>query len=141
MSSGTELNIDPGIVASHPSRHATALEDAKRCHVRRTHLRWLEAVINSGVATGAALEHAANSYETSKDRVLVPLMEKTAAASHCQLSKERQLALIGIFCQGPAAIQHAVAEQSIIPAEVDGILRIISEDGHDLTHKALGFPP
>ena len=122
MSSGTGLNIDHGIVAAHPSRHATALEDAKRCYVRRTHLKWLEAVINSGIATGAALEHAANSYETSKDRVLVPLMETTAAASHCQLSEERQLTLIGIFGQGPAAIQRAVAEQTLLPAEVDGIL-------------------
>jgi len=141
MSSGTKLNIDRGIVASHPSRHAKALENAKMCYVRRTHLKWLEAVINSGIATGAALEHAANSYETSKDRVLVPLMEKTAAASHCQLSEERILILIGIFCQAPAAIQHAVAQESILPAEVDSVLRIISEDAHDLTHKALGFPP
>lgn len=141
MSSGTKLNIDRGTVASHPSRHAQALEDAKTCYVRRTHLKWLAAVINSGVATGAALEHAASSYETSKDYVLVPLMEKTAAASHCQLSEERQLTLISIFCQGPAAILRAVAEQTILPAEVDSILRIISEDAHDLTHKALGFPP
>ncbi len=141
MSSGTKLNIDRGIVAAHPSSHAIALENAKTCYVRRTHLKWLEAVINSGVATGAALEHAANSYDTSKDRVLVPMMRKTAAASHCQLSKQRLLVLIGIFCQGPAAIQRAVAEQSILPAEVDSILRIISEDAHDLTHKALGFSP
>ena len=141
MSYGTQLNIDHGIVASHPSRHATALKNAKICYVRRTHLKWLEAVINSGIATGAALEHAANSYETSKDRVLVPLMQKTAAASHCQLSEERQLTLIGICCQGPAAIQRAVAKQTILPAEVDSILRIISEDAHDRTHKALGFPP
>ena len=143
MSSGTTLNIDRGIGfrVSHPTRHAIALEDAKSCYVRRTHLKWMAAFINSGVATGAALEHAANSYESSKDNVLVPLMRKTAAASHCQLSKQRLLVLIGSFCQGPAATRRGVAEQTILPAEVDSILRIISEDAHDLTHKALGFSP
>ena len=75
-------------------------------------MKWLAAVINSGVATGAALEHAASSYKTSKDYVLVPLTEKTAAASHCQLSEGRQLTLFSIFCQGPAAILRAVAEHS-----------------------------
>ena len=67
------------------------------------------------------------------------LMEKTAAASHCPLFGERVLTLISIFCQGPAAIQRAVAQQTILPAEVDGILRIISEDAHYFTHEALGF--
>lgn len=140
MSSGTKLNIDRGIVASHSSRQATALEDANTCYVRRTHIKWMEAVIYSGAATAAALEHAANSYETSKDYVLVPSLRKAAAASHCQLSEQRQLILIGIFCQGPAAIQRAVAEPSILSAEVDSSLHVLSEDAHDLTYKALGFP-
>ncbi|DBA76884.1 TPA: hypothetical protein ACH3X1_009486 [Trebouxia sp. C0004] len=86
MSSSTMLNIDRGIVASHPTRQATALADANTCHVRRTHLKGMEAVINSGAATAAALEHVASLYETSKDNVLVPMMRKPAAASHCQLS-------------------------------------------------------
>jgi hypothetical protein len=41
------------------------------------------------------------------------MLRDAADDAYYLLSKERRLELAGIFCQGPAATQHAIAEQPI----------------------------
>lgn len=124
-------------MATHPSMHANAVKEVLGTITFKTQQRWISAIIESGTASSAALELAADNYEAGNYHSFVDQLRGAADKSKHKLSIQRAKHLVSILCEGPAAVQFAVAQQSISRAEIEAMLQITCETASELTAKSL----
>lgn len=138
-SCGMKLNIDRGILATHPDWHADVITAIFRSITREAHMQWVEAIIGCGVATSLALRAAAHRYEGSNYHMFVQKLLDAAddAAPACGLSSTREQELLSICRKGPAAIQRALAQRAISCAELECMLVMYPEDAATLTARSV----
>ena len=103
-----------------------------------TQQRWINAIIDSGIASSTALRMAAENYEAGNYHSFVEQLRGAADKSKHKLSIQRAKQLLSICCKGPAAIQFAVAQQSTSRAEIEAMLLISCEVAGGLTARTLG---
>lgn len=136
-SCGTKLNTDRGILATHPDWHAEVVKAIGWSIDRKAHMQWVEAIIDSGVATPLALQATADNYECANYHEFVPKLRDAALRFKRKLPDERSQQLLRIFSQGSAAINLALSQHSITDAEVDCMLQMSPEAAADLTDRSL----
>ena len=101
------------------------------------HSQWIQAIIDSGVATPSALQLASDNYEAANYHSLVqPLYE--ASKPKLKLSVKRAQHVLSILSKGPAAVKLAVVHQSVSGAEIECLLRLSAEAASGLTAMSLG---
>ena len=139
MGCGTQLNIERGVVAIHSETHPDAVNSIFYTIRRGAHRQWIQAIIDSGAATSSALRVAAEEYEGSNYHSFVQDLRDAAEKQRCNLSSSRKRQLLRIFYQGPTAIRLALAQQSILPVEIERMLQLSPEAACGLTHLLLGL--
>ena len=102
------------------------------------HQQWVSAIIDSGAACSASLHMAAENYECANYHEFVGQLREAGDKSRRKLSVQRAQHLASICCEGPAAVQLAVAQQSISCAEVEAMLQVSPEAARNLSSRSLG---
>ena len=100
--------------------------------------QWLSAIIESGTASSAALRMAADNYQGGNYHNFIVDLEEAANRSKRKLSIQRAMHLVNTLRKGPAAVQSAVAQQSISCAEIEALLQLSCEAANGLTARSLG---
>ena len=118
--------------------HADVIKDVLGTITVKTHQRWISAIIDSGTASSALLQLAAENYEGGNYHGFVEQLRGAADKSKHKLSIQRAKQLVSILCEGPAAVQFAVAQQSISRAEIEAMLQLSCETASGLTASSLG---
>lgn len=137
-SCGNKLNCDRGVLATHPLMHADCVKRIMGSITLTAQLQWVSAIIESGTASTAALRMAAENHEGGNYHDFIVQLEEAAKKSKRKLSIQRAMHLVGILRKGPAAVQSAVAQQSISCAEVEALLQLSCEAANGLTARSLG---
>ena len=139
MGCGTQLNLDRGVLATDCESHAEAVKSVFYNVRFAAHVQWIQAIIDSGAATSSALHVAAENYEAGNFHSFVETLRSAAAKQRCKLSSSRKRQLLSIFYQGPTAIRLALAQQSILPVEIERMLQLSCEAACGLTNILLGL--
>ena len=118
--------------------HADVVKDILRTITVKTHQRWISVMIDSGTASSAVLELAVENYESGNYHSFAEQLRGAADKSRRKLSVQRAKHLVSTLCEGPAAVQFAVTQQSISRAEIEAMFQLTCETASGLTALLLG---
>lgn len=126
------------ILATHPFMHADVVNRMIGTITLTAQQEWVSAIIESGTASSAALHMAAENHQGGNYHDFEVELTEAAYKSMRKLSTQQAMHLVGILRKGPAAVQSAVAQQSISCAEIEALLQLSSEAANGLTARSLG---
>ena len=138
-----ELNCDRRVATTHSAWHDSFIETVFWKICCKVQTQWLEAVIDSRIATTAALQAAQKRYNEHGRGKFGNIAQRLRAAasesvSEGQLSTRRAQQLLSIFGKGSAAIELVLLQRSISSAEVDFMLQLNPDTATELTARSLG---
>lgn len=137
LSHGTKLNCDRGVLATHPEMHAVLVKHIFRNICYEAHMQWVQAIIDSGVATSSALQLASDNYEAGNYHEFVQQLCK-ASKPKLKLPVKCAQYVLSILNKGLAAVKLAVSQQSVSSVEIEWLLQLSPEAASSLTAMSLG---